>query len=78
MAQRLRALAALPEMRGSIPSTCMVTHKQSVTGDVTHPECQAVHSAQTYTQAKHPYTKIELIKSLKEKGLVNIVLLFSM
>ena len=28
MAQRLRALAALPEILGSIPSTCMVTHKQ--------------------------------------------------
>ena len=57
LVQWLRALAALPEVLGSIPSTDRMAHSHLLTpvsGDL---RALHTHGAQKYMQTKHPTQK---------------------
>jgi hypothetical protein len=60
MAQRLRALAALAEDTGSVPSTRMLVHSPPVTWDA--------HDEHTCRQAKQSYTFLKTNKSKRIPG----------
>lgn len=65
MVEPLKALNALPEEPGSIPSSHLVTHKylqlqfQDLGASYEFGECQDLSGVQTYIQAEHPYSKLK-------------------
>lgn len=75
MALGLKALAALPEHLGSLPSTHMVCNSSSRVADIISLILKALHEngAQTHIQTKQPYTGIESkhLKILKMGKLIN-------
>lgn len=67
---QLRALASLPEVLNSIPSTHVASN--SVSGDTTllraFKGIRHIHDTQTYMQAKHSHTKIKSFFKQRDGG----------
>lgn len=64
---RFRALGALPERRGLIPSHLNGSSQPSVIPGPWRPQALPKNSAQTFTQAKHPYAYNKKEINLKKR-----------